>query len=114
MELQLPFPPSPDCYWSGEGDDAQVMPAGRRYRRDVATAVSASGSDPLDGPVGLHVVFHPPDESPEIDDPIGALIDGLAEGGALDDDAEVVLLYVEWGEQADDGRADVELWQVQA
>ena len=115
MQIELPYPPSVNHYWRHAGGRTLLSRKGRRYRSDVVAILTASGTRPLAGPVGLHVVLHPPDRRRrDLDNPLKALLDGLQHGGAVSDDAQFVILHAEWGERVAGGKADVELWQVRA
>ena len=110
MRIALPYPPTVNHYWGVSGNRRYIMPRGIAFREAVALEVYAAHGVPIEGPVRLDIVAHPPDKRRrDIDNILKALLDALEHGGAFENDAQVADLRIRRAEPVSGGRVDVEI-----
>lgn len=106
LSLSLPYPPSVNHYWRRDRGVFHISVEGKAYRKKVVAAVGAT--TPLDGPLSVRVVAHPPDRRRrDLDNTLKALLDSLAHAGVYGDDSQIDALHVERGEVVAGGRVAV-------
>jgi Holliday junction resolvase RusA-like endonuclease len=110
LELQLPYPPSVNHYWRRVGARTLISRGGRAFREAVCAILAAGRVRPLDGPLAVDVVVHPPDKRRrDVDNVQKALLDALQHGEAYFDDSQIVRLSIERGEPVEGGKAIVRI-----
>jgi crossover junction endodeoxyribonuclease RusA len=95
LELELPWPPSANRVWRGRAGRAKpyLAKSARDYRLAVKSIVAAAKIDglPLDGPLAVTIVAHPPDRRKrDLDNLAKSVFDALTLAGVWCDDALVV------------------------
>jgi len=110
MRIALPYPPTVNHYWGQSGTRRYIMPRGVAFREAVALELYAAHGAPIEGPVRLDIVAHPPDKRRrDIDNILKALLDALEHGRAFEDDSQVAHLTIRRAEPVNGGRVDVEI-----
>jgi crossover junction endodeoxyribonuclease RusA len=110
VELELPYPPSINHYFSYYQGRPVLSKDARTYRHQVRRIAIAKGIKPLMGPIAVRIDIAPPDERRrDCDNVQKAVLDALQHAGAFWDDSQVVwLLTIKHDSQAN-GRAIVRL-----
>ena len=76
----------------------------------MCSILAADGVRPLEGPLVVEVLVHPPDRRRrDMDNVQKALLDAMQHGGANADDSQIVRLSIERGEPVDGGRTTVRI-----
>jgi len=93
VELELPFPPSINHYFSYYQGRPVLSKDARAYRHQVRRIVSAAGIKPLMGPIAVRIDICPPDNRRrDCDNSQKSILDALQHAGAFWDDSQVVWL----------------------
>lgn len=110
LEIELPYPPSINHYWRRVGPRTLISREGRRFRQQVIALLAARGVAPLAGPLAVEVEIFPPDRRRrDIDNIQKALLDALQNGGAYEDDSQIMRLTIVKREPVDGGRTLVRI-----
>ena len=113
VEFHLPYPPSVNHYWRRVGARTLISRGGRAFRAAVCSLLASRGIHPLNGPLVVDVVVHPPDRRRrDIDNVQKALLDALQHGGAYCDDSQIVRLSIERGQPVEGGKTIVQIREV--
>lgn len=89
--FRLPYPPTVNHYWRHTSRGTFIDDEGAAYRQTVWLNLLASGKpQPLIGPLGVSLTFHPPDQRVrDLDNVLKAPLDALAAGGVYGDDHQI-------------------------
>lgn len=105
VELELPFPPSINHFYSYYQGRPVLSKDARTYRHQVRRIAIASGIKPFMRPIAVRIEIHPPDDRRrDCDNVQKAVLDALQHAGAFWDDSQVVwLLSIKHPSHADGG-----------
>jgi crossover junction endodeoxyribonuclease RusA len=93
VELELPFPPSINHFYSYYQGRPVLSKDARSYRHQVRRIAAAKSIKPLMGPLAIRIDISPPDERRrDCDNVQKAVLDALQHAGAFWDDSQVVWL----------------------
>ena len=93
IELELPFPPSINHYFSYYQGRPVLSKDARSYRHQVRRIAIASGIKPLLGPLAIRIDIWPPDNRRrDCDNSQKSILDALQHAGVFWDDSQVVWL----------------------
>lgn len=93
-ELDLPYPPSGNHYFSYYRGRPVLSKDARTYRHLVRRIATAKGIKPLMGPLSIHVDAFPPDNRRrDIDNCLKSLFDALQHAGVFWDDSQIIVLH---------------------
>ena len=93
VELELPYPPSINHYFSYYQGRPVLSKDARSYRHQVRRIAIAKGIKPLMGQLAVRIEIHPPDDRRrDCDNVQKAVLDALQHAGAFWDDSQVVWL----------------------
>jgi len=96
ITLELPYPPTINCYYRNVGFRTLISREGRRFRERVLSVLAATRPRPFDGPIAVQVEVYPPDHRRrDIDNVQKSLFDALQHGGVYRDDSQIVRLQIE-------------------
>lgn len=113
MRIECPFPPSVNTYWRHNNGRTHISHEGRAYRDSVALLCHIERVKPIDGPLAMSVVIHPPDNRRrDVDNVLKALLDALGSGRAYQDDSQIVKLTIEKREKREPAVAIVDIESV--
>lgn len=109
-ELELPYPPSVNHYFSYQQGRPVLSKDARAYRHQVRRIVIANSIKPFLGPMAIRIDIYPPDDRRrDCDNVQKAVIDALQHAGAFWDDAQVVWLLSIKHDSRATGKVKVEL-----
>lgn len=118
IRFKLPWPPSNNVYWRHTKTGKHYIDKpGVDFRNNVyAIALSNPGGrlKAPPGPLGIHVIIHPPDERERDADNIWkGFLDSLVAAQIIRGDGRSVLAYesAEWGVVGKPGSLEVFIWQ---
>lgn len=105
VELELPYPPSINHYFSYYQGRPVLSKDARAYRHQVRRIAIAKGVKPLMGPLAIRIEIHPPDDRRrDCDNVQKAVLDAMQHAGSFWDDSQVVwLLSIKHPSQAKGG-----------
>jgi crossover junction endodeoxyribonuclease RusA len=127
IRLRLPFPPSVNTMYPGNGKRRWLSKAGSVFVQQVAVAVRkaccihhpkpgfapGAQSIPLKSRLGLKLILNVPDKRRrDISNSIKAVEDALTKAGVWLDDEQVDKLIVERGVQVKGGECHVMIWEL--
>jgi crossover junction endodeoxyribonuclease RusA len=93
VELELPYPPSINHYFSYYQGRPVLSKDARSYRHQVRRIAIAKGIKPLMGQLAVRIEIHPPDDRRrDCDNVQKAVLDALQHAGTFWDDSQVVWL----------------------
>lgn len=93
VELELPFPPSINHYFSYYQGRPVLSKDARTYRHQVRRIAIAKGIKPMMGPLAIRIDIYPPDNRRrDIDNCFKSVLDALQHAGAFWDDSQIVWL----------------------
>jgi crossover junction endodeoxyribonuclease RusA len=91
VELELPYPPSINHFYSYYQGRPVLSKEARTYRHHVRRIAIAQGIKPLMGPVAIRIEIHPPDDRRrDCDNVQKSILDALQHAGAFWDDSQIV------------------------
>ena len=105
IELNLPYPPSINHYFSYYQGRPVLSKDARAYRHQVRRIAISRGIKPLMGKLAVRIEIAPPDDRRrDCDNVQKAVLDALQHGGLFWDDSQVVwLLSIKFEQQANGG-----------
>ena len=105
IELNLPYPPSINHYFSYYQGRPVLSKDARAYRHQVRRIAIARGIKPLMGKLAVRIEIAPPDDRRrDCDNVQKAVLDALQHAGLFWDDSQVVwLLSIKYEQQANGG-----------
>lgn len=110
VELELPYPPSINHYFSYYQGRPVLSKDARTYRHQVRRIAIAKGIKPLMGSLAIRIDITPPDDRRrDCDNVQKAVLDALQHAGVFWDDSQVVWLLTIKHESQAQGRAVVQL-----
>ncbi len=115
FELEVPYPPSINHYFSYYQGRPVLSKDARNYRHQVRRIAMAKGLKPILGPVALRIEIHLPDDRRrDCDNVQKAVLDALQHAGAFWDDSQVVWLLTIKGNRVtkSEGRVIVQISDV--
>ena len=90
ITLELPYPPTINCYYRTVGFRTLISREGRAYRQRVCAILRRAGIQPLDGTLAVGIDLYPPDRrTRDADNAQKALLDAMQHGGVYRDDAAI-------------------------
>ena len=93
FELELPFPPSINHFYSYYQGRPVLSKDARTYRHQVRRLAIARGIKPMMGPLAIRIDIIPPDDRRrDCDNVQKAVLDALQHAGAFWDDSQIVWL----------------------
>ena len=105
IKLTLPYPPSVNRLWRHVGKRVLVSKEGRQYRNRVWMELRMANIKPIEGPVSLEIILHPPDRRKrDLDNCLKSILDSLQHGGAYYDDNQVKKIDAEMCEPIKGGK----------
>ena len=109
IEIELGYPPSINHYWRRVGARTLISREGRAYRLAVEECCLQRNVRPIDGPVSVEIIAHPPDRRRrDLDNICKSLLDSL-EGKAYHDDSQIVRLTLVKADKVDGGKVSVKI-----
>jgi Holliday junction resolvase RusA-like endonuclease len=98
--IELPYPPSVNCYYRHVGFRTLISREGRAYRTTVCSILRRAGVRPMDGTLAVGLDLYPPDgRRRDCDNVLKALLDAMQHGGMYHDDSQIKKLLVVMREQ---------------
>ena len=110
-ELELPWPPSNNCYYRHVGSRTLLSREAHEYRKTVLGGLAGKSLPKFTGPLELYAEFHPPDNRRrDLDNLLKCVQDTLQHAGLYEDDSLNVGIEV-WKKEPrrPDGRAYVRI-----
>ena len=113
ITLELPFPPSVNCYWRKCQHGMYITARGKQFRQDVGIIVKQQSfvdCMPFAGRLEVRVGFYPPDRRRrDLDNVFKALLDAMEHAGLYNDDEQIDYLSIERHEKVQGGKVTIEL-----
>ncbi len=93
--LDLPWPPTVNHYWKGNGAKRFICKAGVEFRARVIAAVQSGPARRFTGRLAVSIDAHPPDKRKrDLDNLLKASLDALQHSGLFDDDSQIDRLAI--------------------
>ena len=116
LRLTLPFPPSVNRYWRHVGNRVLVSREGREFRSVVRGLMKEQKVKSHEGDLIVDIRLIPVDRRRrDVDNSLKALLDAMQDGGAYEDDSQIVRLTVEkFAPESTDPRSEIVVRHVPA
>ena len=116
IRLELPYPPSVNSYWRANGHRRYISPEGVQFAKEVDLVVKQGRHKSFgDKLVAMSVMIHPRSKRKfYLDNTLKAILDALMKAGMYDDDSQIEYIEIARGEQVENGKAVVHLYEYEA
>jgi crossover junction endodeoxyribonuclease RusA len=116
IRLELPYPPSVNNYWRANGHRRYISPEGVQFAKEVDLVVKQGRHQSFGNKlVAMSVMIHPRSKRKfDLDNTLKAILDALMKAGMYDDDSQIEYIEIARGEQAENGKAVVHLYEYEA
>ena len=114
VELELPFPPSINHYFSYYQGRPILSKDARTYRHRVRRIAIDKSIKPMMGPLNVHIDIFPPDKRRrDIDNCFKSVLDALQHAGVFWDDSQIIVLHAVKHPTAPEGLVKVAIHEME-